>query len=356
MIRSVAIENFRAFAHSDLDNLRRVNIFVGDNGSGKTSLLEAIMLASGSSPHLGLILKQARGLQIAQAAGLPFQQISADAFHSMWTDYFCGFNLEARIAVDIKGDNSHSRSFSMFVSENENLLLPFAGTQGATARPYRPVTFEWQTPGGPKISTSPQITPLGLQFQATPEPPYRALYIGAHAGNFAQLNAIHFSSLSKENREKEFISAITELFPEVTSISTESNAGGYVLHVATRWLDRKFPLSLYSDGMEKIAAIMLAISFVKGGIVCVDEIENGIYYTRHRGMWNCTKAFARDFSSQVFASTHSIECLRAAAEAFNDSPDDLALIQVFQEEGKSKALTVTGKDAIAAIENEIELR
>jgi recombinational DNA repair ATPase RecF len=44
MMRSLSIENFRSYRELHLSPLRRVNILVGDNGSGKTALLEALFL------------------------------------------------------------------------------------------------------------------------------------------------------------------------------------------------------------------------------------------------------------------------------------------------------------------------
>jgi AAA15 family ATPase/GTPase len=45
MIHSIDIRNFRCFERLEIGNCRRINLLVGDNGSGKTALLEAIFLA-----------------------------------------------------------------------------------------------------------------------------------------------------------------------------------------------------------------------------------------------------------------------------------------------------------------------
>ena len=42
MLRSLYLSNFRGFSEVKLNNLQRVNLIVGRNNSGKTSLLEAI--------------------------------------------------------------------------------------------------------------------------------------------------------------------------------------------------------------------------------------------------------------------------------------------------------------------------
>jgi len=45
MIHSLDIVNFRCFKQLSTDRCRRFNVIVGENGAGKTSLLEAIFMA-----------------------------------------------------------------------------------------------------------------------------------------------------------------------------------------------------------------------------------------------------------------------------------------------------------------------
>jgi len=43
MIEAVELRNFRSFEKADLSDCTRINIVVGDNGSGKTALLEGLL-------------------------------------------------------------------------------------------------------------------------------------------------------------------------------------------------------------------------------------------------------------------------------------------------------------------------
>lgn len=47
-LRSIEIENFRGIKYCKLDNLTDINIFIGKNVSGKSTILESIYLASAS--------------------------------------------------------------------------------------------------------------------------------------------------------------------------------------------------------------------------------------------------------------------------------------------------------------------
>jgi predicted ATPase len=54
MAKTIDIKNFRAFSNVTLPDCRRVNIVVGENGSGKTALLEALFLTVGGNPEVAL--------------------------------------------------------------------------------------------------------------------------------------------------------------------------------------------------------------------------------------------------------------------------------------------------------------
>src|SRR3954447_22594432 len=72
MIHSIEISNFRCFRHLYTEKCPRFNIIVGDNGTGKTNLLEAIFFALGSSPEMAIRYRGQRGLG-ASFTGSPFR-------------------------------------------------------------------------------------------------------------------------------------------------------------------------------------------------------------------------------------------------------------------------------------------
>ena len=78
-LRRALIENYRAITRLELDLDPKLHVFVGDNGMGKTSVLNAIAVGLGSIPHLlpgvssvGFLRKDRRGrrpLQVVLEAG-----------------------------------------------------------------------------------------------------------------------------------------------------------------------------------------------------------------------------------------------------------------------------------------------
>ena len=62
MIRGIAINNFRGIHETIVNDFGRINVFFGKNNCGKSSLLEALFLATGiSNPILPISINGFRG-------------------------------------------------------------------------------------------------------------------------------------------------------------------------------------------------------------------------------------------------------------------------------------------------------
>ena len=87
-------------------------------------------------------------------------------------------------------------------------------------------------------------------------------------------------------------------------------------------LARLVPAQLLGEGMSRILNLALAISVVPNGIVLVDEFENGLHYTVMEKVWRAVAAFARSYDVQLFATTHSRECVYYAHRAFEKEEEE----------------------------------
>lgn len=105
-------------------------------------------------------------------------------------------------------------------------------------------------------------------------------------------------------------------------------------------LKRLVPLHLMGEGTTRILSLALAIATAPGGMVLVDEIENGIHHSVMEKVWRAIGAFARSYDVQLFATTHSYECIGAAYRAFeSDEEDELRLFRIQRNaDGKYKAV------------------
>ena len=118
------------------------------------------------------------------------------------------------------------------------------------------------------------------------------------------------------------------------------------------------PISLMGEGVARMLSIAMAMVNTKGGSVLIDEIENGLHYSILPGLWKMIIEIARQLNVQVFAATHSDECIQAASEYVqaNQSQDDLRLYRLDRLQDGTRVVDYSAKTLAAAIDAEIEVR
>jgi AAA15 family ATPase/GTPase len=109
---------------------------------------------------------------------------------------------------------------------------------------------------------------------------------------------------------------------------------------------RLFPLSIMGDGTKRVLALCLSFLRAEHGVLLVDEIENGLHYGVLADVWKNLGWLARQFDVQVFATTHSYECIVAANSAFTDlESDEMSLHLLYRRGGQVKVETY-GKESL----------
>jgi len=95
-----------------------------------------------------------------------------------------------------------------------------------------------------------------------------------------------------------------------------------------------------------------------GGVLLVDEIENGLHHSVLRGFWARLNRMAKAAGVQIFAATHSHECIDAAITAFGEESDDLAVHGLYRagSQRPPEATFFTGPTLAAARDASFELR
>ena len=92
-------------------------------------------------------------------------------------------------------------------------------------------------------------------------------------------------------------------------------------------------------------------------MVLVDEIENGLHHSVMEKVWAAIATFARRYNVQIFASTHSHECFRAARQALHsEKEDDLRLYRIEHSRGKLRTIRYDREMMDSALEFDVEVR
>jgi ABC-type lipoprotein export system ATPase subunit len=358
MITEIAISNFRSFSQAALKDCRRINLIVGDNGSGKTALLEAAFLAAGSSPEIALRARAWRGFQ-----GGKFEGTEREVGRSLWADLFHNFQTKKPAYIALAGQKQtkeHTRSLTISYDEDD-AARHFAQTSNLSSleslvQGESPITFLWKAPNGFKFSSKPFVYGGEIRIPPGPKSLIETTFFAANHTYSANEVSNRFSELSKHFQEREFVNLFGKHFKNITDLSIEVSAGSPMVFAKVEKIKEKIPVSLASGGMNKLIAILLAFSFQPGGVVFLDEIESGFYYKRFPLVWESILSLARNYNVQLFVTTHSAECLAAAAVLAESEPQDFCMFRTALVDGVTRIRRISGEKVVAARHEEIEIR
>lgn len=350
MIDSFSITNFRCFDRLQLSGLKRINLIVGDNATGKTTLLEAIRTARSGVPAVLPWLNSYRNLPYAPAA-----PITQETFEGVWDTYFP--NLDKTKVITLRFVDSHRKATTTTIKFDFKSPA-IASNIGGALRPIAPIVFERQV--GKQTSIARAL--VNAQNQAVFDPPavtpeMTGFFSSTTAASQFD-NARWFSSLIQRDEEQKVIAALKEEFPFVEDVQVISPTGANaVIVIKTSYSKAKLPVTVVSDGLTRYFTLLLATLTYAGEIVLFDEIESGLYHKRFGSVWRRLYELADRSQTQVFASTHSYECLRELLPTIKGHERDFTMLRLERDErGKIIATQIEGRGIRGALESEGELR
>jgi energy-coupling factor transporter ATP-binding protein EcfA2 len=344
MIRSVSLTNFRCYRDLEIDDLGRLNVIVGDNGSGKTALLEALYLVIGNNAGNALKCRAWRGM------GQEFAISDPESYHALWRDLFYGLNDALRVQVVALGSSNRAVRVSYASKKADIPVLGSAPIQWVTFA-FQDAKRDWhpfQVTIDKNRTINMGVAPLGIE----------GAMFSAAGPIGSKETADRFSTFSKRNRQGPIVDALKKEFPRIVDLSVETDASaGAMVHATLANTEQKIPLALLSSGINRWVAYLCALGEYSGGAVMIDEIESGLYYKHLGGMWQSVNELSKAYKTQVFTAVHSRECLEALQSVAKGEKEDVRLIRITHEGKDQPTVRVFSGDQLsAALDSGFELR
>ena len=355
MLSNLHIGNFRAFKPLKIDKLGKINIVSGQNNSGKTSLLEAIFLLSGAAdPGLLLNSNVIRGVTVLSGSEHVVQS-------ALWKPIF--HDLDMSEAIDVTGHHFSCGEVAVRLTlERPNLFeLPLDNgkvTVGDKSQNKEAFILSYVLNGRSKANFNITLTGNTMQVQADRtevQIPFPATILSSRNRN-SEEDAQRLGHLRQQKKGDLVVEALRVIEPRLQSLEVNTTTGSPMI-----WgdvgLSELVPLPVMGDGMIQLARIVLAISTVPGGIVLIDEIENGLHHSALPKIWQVIEKAANQFDSQIVATTHSYECIAAAENVFKSSSEDFFLLHRIERlKTGVKCVTYDKETMGAAMQHNMEVR
>jgi energy-coupling factor transporter ATP-binding protein EcfA2 len=323
---SLTIDRFRGLKHLELPRLARVNLLVGPNGIGKTTVLEAVWLHSNPFAVENLWKMDATFRDVQW----DLSWSAAEVRKAPWDHLFYGFGpvRSFRIGAIVDGvstgmeiveDPTPTRQGVLRTSPRSSAEVATAPAAPSTTKPerVRRLTFritnegrEEQTfdlnwiPGGRLEWSQPSGTPLKAAVGISP-------YQGRNLLDVAQ----QFSIVQQMKRDGDVLRFVHHVKPNVHRIGialTPSTGVTIVADVASPVL---MPVSYLGDGFLTALRYAVYLAGMQEAVILIDEVWAGVYYACLKDLWSALHDFASKNDCQVIATTHSLECVEAAMAA-----------------------------------------
>ena len=222
---------------------------------------------------------------------------------------------------------------------------------GSFAR--RALKFEYEDPKIGKRESEAQETKDKFDVdQKDDYAPIPAAILKPGEGNVNE-DAVALGQLKVRKRGGLILDALRVVEPGLAGIEDNSSSGAPMVYVDVG-LPELVPLPVMGAGMTLVARIVLAAARVAGGVVLVDEIENGLHHSVLSDVWRVIGKAAADFDVQVFATTHSFECVEAAHAALG--ADGFRLHRIEARDGGPRCVTLSPTAVAGAVRHNMEIR
>jgi ABC-type transport system involved in cytochrome c biogenesis ATPase subunit len=354
MIARIDIENYRCFDRLQIEGLTRVNLFVGRNNSGKTTVLEAIeALVSQDSPFILYRASHERGETRSRPGTASHNGVQIEVRH-----WFSGHDLRVGAFFRLRADDGQALE---------------------VVRGIEPVPPD--APSPPFVPTGYMLTIQRPRSRSTlgPLPLTADGYLGAgspvewtqHAAlamprvlsiSTARLTALELQRLwdavvltPSESLVTESLRLIDPAVERVAPAGSLAEAPQFL--VLLHGTSAPVPLGSLGEGVSRMFAIALGLAVCRGGVLLIDEIEIGLHHTTHVDLWRLVAETANKLDVQVFATTHSRDCLEGIAELFRRDPDVAEAISVHRLElGQSDAVRMDARTIAGTVDGGVEIR
>lgn len=354
MLRDITIENYRLFEKFHMEELTQVNLLVGTNNSGKSSLLEAIyLLINQEMPSALFQILEIRGeitpdYRVRPRGGYQVSHIFRNHnFHEVVINISSEVTLGTPLTLTIsyREDYQQLKQLTLFDEDENKLASGLLFSYSDKVSRFFPITEDGLVEADTR-STRRFFSDLNNRF-ISPD------YLDQR--EIARL----WDQITLTPEEDKVLEALRILEPDIERIgftSQQSTRSGILLKV--KGDDYPVPLGSMGDGMRRILVLTASIVNCENGALFVDEIDTGLHYKALTQMWRLVIETAKRLNVQVFATTHSWDCLVAFQKALTET-SATEIGSVFRLERKDdqiKYVSYTGDKLAVAIEHDIEVR
>jgi len=355
MYTSIHIRNFRSLDDLTIDGLKRINLFVGKNNAGKTSLLEGIFLLGGAtSPNVAMTIGYLRGQRFDASRPEP---------DPIWRPLFARLDTTKEIEIIARREEEAAERRLSITAPEVSLVEYATPPEEDVARageegPVRELQFRYLDAFGDSITRRASVDPKtgAVSAQRAQRLDFvRSSFVSARSFSSLTRNMDQFGSLLRRKQDHQVLEALRLLDPSIKRLEVVPEAGGSTIY-ADMGLANLVPLLVCGEGVVRMFSIAVELTAASGGVLLIDEIDNGLHHSVMPNFWTQLRELSRLHDVQIFATTHNDELIRSALTAFGEGYEDLGLYRLDRRDGGVKAVRYSEEALRGVAEAGFEVR
>ncbi len=397
MLENLRIKNYRILKNLTFDRFSNVNLLVGQNSVGKTTVLEAINLFS----RLGspLFMEELLGMRddmlnshkSEDSLRLPVEQLfnGRKFSDSEGNEIYIGDSsgkesLKIRRIYYIKSDVSindlslnKKSDLKKFLSRLEDKEIGSTLPEKITGDERQKLEIISKNSLLSKPSIAKRFTPKGtliksLYFdnyekegydraeakltQGTPiEYPVKYVPTGIIPLEDLAETWDKITLTSDEQIVIDAINLIKNISVEKLNFRSNSYNNKRIPIVKLANIDTPIPLKNLGEGIARILQLILSLLQVKGGFLLIDEFENGLHYSIQPKVWELLFNLSTELNIQVFATSHSKDTIENFSKVWSKFESSGSFYRLSLKD-TVKAISYSCEDFRDAINSDIEVR
>ncbi len=342
MLQSIHIKGFKSFKDTQIASLRKVNLVLGGQNVGKTSLLEAVSFgarAPGEMSRLPSVFRLAEGHDKERYLDAVFKGNEA--------------------VVQLTASNRVA--LRTWVNSRASEVDPGKLTQGILERGIKVDQYlDYLQADLKKIlgieeqqkfsAISPWEIGATLSFS-------NPLSVSVHLPD--QQSAVQlFDKVVIHRKKRRLLDMLRGIEPRLEDMHSLSPDGEARLYVELDGHSSALPLPQLGHGFSRLVYLYCSLLVTESKLALVDEVENGIHYSSLPILFRGIQDIAVNHEVQSVMTTHSWDCIRAAYKTFADADalQDFQLIRLERDEDNVRAVVINDEALDTVMEAGYEVR
>jgi len=371
-IETLSIKRFRTLKELSLEGLGRVNLITGRNNTGKSSVLEALrILASDASIAVIHDILRFREENLGDTDDTS-RTIEADR-NFPWSSLFNGFpefspsllpieiiasgakrvmnlTMEAEWFTEERDEQGMRRIVPLqqdFFSDDD--LIPALVISAGEGRRVLPLDYFRRS-----SYRNRAFRPDSISESRMP-----CTFVSAYGGERTATLGTLWDNIALSDFETAVTEALRIIDSSIVAVSMVGGEGARSMRTAivrsTRF-SRPVPLRSFGDGLNRLFGIILTLVNTKGGLLLIDEFENGMHHSIQADAWRAIFKLSTELDIQVVATSHSWDAVKAFQTAASESPEDGTLVRLTKRNEEVIPTLFRESELAIATRDHIEVR